>query len=322
MLNKFFLALSVWFFSSALWANTWYAVKDIPLKMDRLSSAQILATIKQSESIELLTMHFSGWSKIRAGDQIGWVVTQDLTQEKPPGIATSVNTQMSADDSQETIDSLNQEIIVLKQEISNLGLSKNGQIEALEQSFRTQIEALELQNNTLEAKLDQQQPVWLVLTGEARVDSIIGTLLFLLIGLLLGLFVSKIKRRKDTFNTINRSYWLFMSYTQVDLDTFEDLVIQPSFQQLILLDISADWCGPCKVLEPIITSVIKEYDSSEVLLTKLEAEDENMKIAGRYHVRGFPTVIAFAKGIEIDRFHSAQTPDFVRNFIDTNLANF
>ncbi len=113
-----------------------------------------------------------------------------------------------------------------------------------------------------------------------------------------------------------------MSYTQVDLDTFEDLVIQPSFQHLVLLDISAEWCGPCKVLEPIITSVIKEYDSDEVLLAKLEAEDENMKIAGRYHVRGFPTVIAFAKGIEIDRFHSAQTPDFVRNFIDTNLANF
>lgn len=113
-----------------------------------------------------------------------------------------------------------------------------------------------------------------------------------------------------------------MSYTQVDLDTFEKLVINPSFERLILLDISAEWCGPCKVLEPIITSVIKEYDPAEVSLTKLEAEDENMKIAGQYHVRGFPTVIAFARGVEIDRFHSAQTPDFVRNFIDTNLANY
>ncbi len=206
MLNKFFLALSVWFFSSLLWANTWYAVKDISLKVDRLSSAQILATIKQSESIELLTMHFSGWSKVRAGDQIGWVVTQDLTQEKPPGIATPVNTQMNADDSQEIIDRLNQEIIVLKQEISDLGLSKNKQTEVLENSLRAQIETLKLQNQTLESESDQQQPIWPSVTGDARTDSIIVVLLSLLIGLLFGLFVSKIKRRKDTFNTINRSY--------------------------------------------------------------------------------------------------------------------
>ena len=60
----------------------------------------------------------------------------------------------------------------------------------------------------------------------------------------------------------------------------------------------------------------------EFVLTKLEAEDENMKIAGRFSVRGFPTVIAFIRGEEVDRFHSAQTHDFVRNFIDQNLENF
>jgi len=55
-------------------------------------------------------------------------------------------------------------------------------------------------------------------------------------------------------------------------------------------------------------------------LVKIEAEDENMKIAGRYAICGFPTVIAFINGEEVDRFHSAQTPDFVRNFIDINLS--
>lgn len=51
---------------------------------------------------------------------------------------------------------------------------------------------------------------------------------------------------------------------------------------------------------------------------KLKAEDENMKIAGRFSVRGFPTVIAFIRGKEVDHFHSAKSHNFVRDFIDDN----
>ena len=101
-----------------------------------------------------------------------------------------------------------------------------------------------------------------------------------------------------------------MSALEVNIDTFDSLVILP---QALKISIP-------KILEPIITSVATEFDQSELVLTKIEAEDENMKIAGRYGVRGFPTVIAFIDGEEVDRFHSAQTPDFVRNFIDNNLA--
>jgi putative thioredoxin len=110
--------------------------------------------------------------------------------------------------------------------------------------------------------------------------------------------------------------------TEVSLESFEVLVIDQSYKQLVVLDISAEWCGPCKILEPILNSVTAEYNEGEFVLTKLEAEDENMKIAGRFSVRGFPTVIAFIRGKEVGRFHSAQTHDFVRNFIDQNLENF
>ncbi len=108
----------------------------------------------------------------------------------------------------------------------------------------------------------------------------------------------------------------------VSIDTFDSLVIDRSYEQLVILDISADWCGPCRILEPILTSVAAGYNESEFALTKLEAEDENMKIAGQFSVRGFPTVIAFIKGEEVGRFHSAQTHDFVRDFIDQNLEKF
>ncbi len=109
---------------------------------------------------------------------------------------------------------------------------------------------------------------------------------------------------------------------EVCIDNFQALVIDQSHKQLVILDISANWCGPCKVLEPILNSVAAEYNETEFTLTKLEAEDENMKIAGQFSVRGFPTVIAFIQGVEVGRFHSAQTHDFVRDFIDQNLEKF
>ena len=59
-----------------------------------------------------------------------------------------------------------------------------------------------------------------------------------------------------------------------------------------------------------------------MILTKLEVDNENMKSAGCYHVCGFPAVIAFIKGKEVDRFHSVQSHDFIRCFIDKNLAKF
>jgi putative thioredoxin len=111
-----------------------------------------------------------------------------------------------------------------------------------------------------------------------------------------------------------------MPVLEVDINSFEELVIQESHKRLVLLDISAHWCTPCKILEPIITSVALEFNNSAIILTKIEAEDENMKIAGRYNVRGFPTVIAFINGKEVDRFHSVHSADFVRDFININLA--
>lgn len=98
---------------------------------------------------------------------------------------------------------------------------------------------------------------------------------------------------------------------------FSQTAIEESKKRLVLVDISADWCGPCNVLMPILDRLSKEY-AGEFLLAKVDA-DENMRIAGRYKVRGFPTVLAFVNGEEVDRFHSAQREPFVRDFIDKHL---
>lgn len=95
---------------------------------------------------------------------------------------------------------------------------------------------------------------------------------------------------------------------------FEELVVARSHVTPVLVDISTEWCAPCRVLAPLLHKLAVAY-AGKFLLGLVDA-DENMKIAGRHKVRGFPTVIAYSHGKEIDRFHSAQTEDFLRRFID------
>ncbi|MEK7811450.1 MAG: thioredoxin domain-containing protein [Pseudomonadota bacterium] len=104
----------------------------------------------------------------------------------------------------------------------------------------------------------------------------------------------------------------------VEEASFEELVVARSHQLPVLMDISADWCAPCKVLAPLLHKMVFAYDG-KFLLGIVDA-DENMKIAGRHKVRGFPTVVAYSHGVEIDRFHSAQTEGFLRAFIDRVIA--
>jgi len=95
---------------------------------------------------------------------------------------------------------------------------------------------------------------------------------------------------------------------------FDQLVVARSHERPVLVDISADWCAPCRVLAPLLHKLVVAYDGKFIL--GIVDADENMKIAGRHQVRGFPTVVAYSHGAEIDRFHSAQTEGFLRKFID------
>ena len=100
----------------------------------------------------------------------------------------------------------------------------------------------------------------------------------------------------------------------VEEASFDELVVARSHEMPVLLDISAEWCAPCRVLAPLLHKMVFEYNGQFIL--GIVDADENMKIAGRHKVRGFPTVVAYSRGIEIDRFHGAQTEGFLRNFID------
>jgi putative thioredoxin len=103
----------------------------------------------------------------------------------------------------------------------------------------------------------------------------------------------------------------------IDGPEFEEKVIAASHQQPVLVDFWADWCSPCLMIAPVLEKVIPEYEG-RVLLAKIDA-DENMKLAGHYKLRGFPTIIMFVDGEEVARFGGAKPAPEVRAFIDQHL---
>ena len=106
---------------------------------------------------------------------------------------------------------------------------------------------------------------------------------------------------------------LELSYDAVEAD-FDQIVLERSQTVPVVHDIGAEWCSPCRVMGPMMERLAKQYQGKFVL-AKVDA-DENMRIAGRHRVKGFPTIIGYSHRLATDRFHGAQTESFVRRFIE------
>ena len=105
----------------------------------------------------------------------------------------------------------------------------------------------------------------------------------------------------------------------VDLEQFDDWVLAASHEVPVLIDLWAEWCSPCLVIAPLLKQLIEEYEG-KLKLAKIEVDEgENMKLAGHYKVRGFPTVILIINGEEVARFSGAKPLSFLRNFVDDNI---
>ena len=103
---------------------------------------------------------------------------------------------------------------------------------------------------------------------------------------------------------------------EVHLNDFQSKVIEASNTRPVLLDLWAEWCSPCLMIAPVLEKLAVEFED-EIGIAKVEVDEgENMKIAGMYQVRGFPTLILFQNGEEVGRFSGAKPLHFIREFIE------
>jgi thioredoxin 1 len=83
----------------------------------------------------------------------------------------------------------------------------------------------------------------------------------------------------------------------------------------VLVDFYADWCGPCKRMEPAVEEVAEEVADEGVRVLKVDI-DENPKAASAYGVRSVPTLVFFDDGKAVRRAVGAKSPEELRDFVD------
>ena len=81
----------------------------------------------------------------------------------------------------------------------------------------------------------------------------------------------------------------------------------------VLVDFYADWCGPCKMLAPILKDA-KASLGDDVKIVKIDV-DKNQELAGKYQVRGVPTMILFKNGKQLWRQSGVLQKDEIVNII-------
>lgn len=82
----------------------------------------------------------------------------------------------------------------------------------------------------------------------------------------------------------------------IQAEEFEVVIAQHT---LAIVDCTASWCGPCRVLSPLIDQLASEYEG-QVEVRKLDV-DQNRAIAKQYEVKSIPCVLVFKHGVLVDR---------------------
>jgi len=103
---------------------------------------------------------------------------------------------------------------------------------------------------------------------------------------------------------------------EVDDYTFDKKILED--KKVSLVDFWAPWCGPCKLLGPVIEEVASEM-AEKANIAKINV-DENPIIAGRYKVMSIPTMLVFKNGKIVDQLIGAQPKDIIVRRLDSVIG--
>ena len=111
--------------------------------------------------------------------------------------------------------------------------------------------------------------------------------------------------------------WTFnlnkMAETQFTDQNFQVEVLEAD--ELVLVDFTAAWCGPCQMMAPVIEELAKEYEG-KVKIGKLDV-DASQATAQKYAVLSIPTLIFFKAGEQVDKLTGFQAKDALKEKLDS-----
>ena len=104
-----------------------------------------------------------------------------------------------------------------------------------------------------------------------------------------------------------------MSIIEVNKDNFESEVIKSEIP--VLVDFNADWCGPCKMLKPVLEALSEKNDDFKIVSVNVDNEED---LSEKYQVSSIPCLVVFKDGYEVNRSVGFKLEDDIIDLVGGN----